>query len=223
MLIVFTLSIIFCSAIYAQTVIINNRNYEMIEGSWYQIENDHSYLVDTSVITVKYQDGVSLEEIEGFQEKQNVKVIRSNFLGFVDLRLPIGSDPIVVVQDFINSGLFEIAELNTIGEYNIIPNDHLFELQWALYNTGQTGGTYDADIDATDAWDITTGDPSIIIGILDSGTDWTHIDLGRGTGSNDYQNIWLNPGEDSWSNPNDPTTGNHIDDDGNGWIDDWKG
>lgn len=222
-LIAFTLSIIFSSALLAETVIINNRTYEMIEGSWYQIENDNSYLVDTSVITVKYQDGVSLEEIEGFQEKQNVEVIRSNFLGFLDLRLSDGSDPIVVVQDFINSGLFEIAELNTIGEYNIIPNDDLFGLQWALYNTGQLGGMYDADIDATDAWDITTGDPAIIIGILDSGTDWTHVDLGRGTGSNDYQNIWLNPGEDAWSNPNDPTTGNHIDDDGNGWIDDWKG
>jgi len=42
-------------------------------------------------------------------------------------------------------------------------------------------------------------------------------------GSNTYQNIRLNPGEDVWSNPNNPATGNGIDDDGNGLVDDWKG
>ncbi|MEL6848485.1 MAG: hypothetical protein AAFP92_08205, partial [Bacteroidota bacterium] len=38
-----------------------------------------------------------------------------------------------------------------------LPNDALFASQWALKNVGQNGGTPDADIDATEAWDITTG------------------------------------------------------------------
>jgi hypothetical protein len=77
-----------------------------------------------------------------------------------------------------------------------------------------------AVINAFDAWDVTTGSPGVIVGILDSGTEWTHSDLG--IGSDTYQNIYLNPGEDVWTNPNDPTTGNGIDDDNNGLIDDWK-
>ena len=61
----------------------------------------------------------------------------------------------------------------------------------------------------------------MVVALLDLGFDWRHEDIGKGTDS--YENVWLNPGEDAWSNPNDPTTGNHIDDDGDGLVDDWKG
>ena len=98
-------------------------------------------------------------------------------MGFIDIEIPNGSDPLAVVQEFINSGLVEIAEPNTIGEYVGTPNDPSFPNQWSLNNTGQSGGTADADIDAVEAWNVETGKSSVIIGILDSGTDWTHEDL----------------------------------------------
>jgi len=71
------------------------------------------------------------------------------------------------------------------------------------------------------AWDIVHGNSCIIVAILDSGTDWLHEDLGNG--SDNFNNIWHNPSEDAWSVYYDPTTGNGIDDDGNGFIDDWIG
>ena len=37
--------------------------------------------------------------------------------------------------------------------------------QWGLHNTGQTGGTPDADIDAVEAWDITTGSSGVIVAV----------------------------------------------------------
>ncbi len=92
-----------------------------------------------------------------------------------------------------------------------IPNDNIFSAQWHLNNTGQTGGTIGADIKAEKAWDITTGgktaqDDDIVIAIVDDGISTTHLDL--------KPNIWVN----KYEIPN-----NGIDDDGDGYIDDYAG
>ncbi|MCX6667200.1 MAG: S8 family serine peptidase [Euryarchaeota archaeon] len=66
------------------------------------------------------------------------------------------------------------------------PNDPDFIFyQWALHNIGQTGGTIDADIDAPEAWDIETGNPDVVIAIIDTGVDYNHPDLAA--------NIWHDP------------------------------
>ncbi len=111
---------------------------------------------------------------------------------------------------------------------NTTPNDPDYALQWGLHNTGQTGGTADADIDAPEAWDIATGSPSVKVAVLDSGIDWTHEDLS--------ENIWQNLGEDADGDGRvleysyysdtwvlDPGDMNGIDDDGNGYVDDLIG
>jgi len=88
-----------------------------------------------------------------------------------------------------------------------IPNDPLFAgSQWGLNNTQQQGGIFDADIDAVEAWDITKGNKSIVVGVIDTGIDYRHPDLAA--------NMWRNPGE---------IAGNGRDDDGNGFTDDVYG
>ena len=87
-----------------------------------------------------------------------------------------------------------------------IPNDPLFSNLWGMHNTGQSGGTVDADIDAPEAWSVNTGSPSTIIAVIDTGVDYLHPDLSA--------NIWTN---------SDEIAGNGIDDDANGYIDDTKG
>lgn len=86
-----------------------------------------------------------------------------------------------------------------------IPNDTRFGELWGLHNTGQTGGTNDADIDAPEAWDTLVGG-EVVVAVVDTGADYTHPDLAA--------NIWTNPGE---------IAGNGIDDDGNGYVDDTRG
>jgi subtilisin family serine protease len=88
----------------------------------------------------------------------------------------------------------------------LTPNDPNFTQLWGLHNTGQTGGTPDADIDAPEAWDLSTGSGSVVVFVIDTGVDYNHPDLNA--------NLWTNPGE---------TPGNGIDDDGNGYVDDVYG
>jgi len=66
-----------------------------------------------------------------------------------------------------------------------IPNDPYFSQQWALHNTGQTGGTFDADIDAPEAWYLEDGSDDVVIAIIDTGVDYNHVDLA--------DNIWHDP------------------------------
>ena len=84
-----------------------------------------------------------------------------------------------------------------------IPNDPSFGSLWGLNNSGQSGGVIDADIDAPEAWDTTTGSRSVVIAVIDTGVDYTHRDLAA--------NAWRNPGE---------IAGDGLDNDGNGFADD---
>jgi subtilisin family serine protease len=73
------------------------------------------------------------------------------------------------------------AEPNYIVGTAATPNDPDFANLWGLHNTGQSifgvFGTPDADIDAPEAWNISTGSSSIVVGVIDSGVDHTHPDL----------------------------------------------
>jgi subtilisin family serine protease len=64
----------------------------------------------------------------------------------------------------------------------LIPNDPTFGTQWGLHNTGQSGGVVNMDVNAPEAWDITTGAASIVVAVLDSGVDLAHPDLNLTTG-----------------------------------------
>jgi subtilisin family serine protease len=65
------------------------------------------------------------------------------------------------------------------------PNDPQFSDQWALHNIGQNGGKERADIDAIKAWQTTKGSADVVVAVLDSGVDFTHVDL--------RENMWFRP------------------------------
>jgi hypothetical protein len=110
-------------------------------------------------------------------------------------------------KSVVNAQNNHYVELRNINDTT--PDDPRFNQQWPLKNTGQGGGLPDADIDADEAWEITTGGETalgdqIVIAIVDGGTDLNHEDM------------------DFWKNTHEvPNNGN--DDDGNGYIDDYDG
>ena len=76
-----------------------------------------------------------------------------------------------------------------------VPTDPLYNQLWGM-----------TMIDAPRAWSLSTGSSSVVVAVVDTGVDYTHVDLAA--------NMWTNPGE---------IAGNGIDDDGNGFVDDVHG
>jgi len=93
-----------------------------------------------------------------------------------------------------------------IDQAPVTPNDPQYSTMWSLNNTGQLSGTPDADIDAPEAWGITTGSATVVVGVIDSGIDYNHIDLNA--------NMFRNAAD---------CNTNGVDDDGNGYVDDCYG
>ncbi len=77
---------------------------------------------------------------------------------------------------------FAESDMIMTARKTLTPNDPYFYSQWGLHNTGQNGGTPDMDIDAPEAWDISTGDWLIRVVILDDGVDQSHSDINQATG-----------------------------------------
>ncbi|MCO6500376.1 MAG: S8 family serine peptidase [Vicingus serpentipes] len=121
-----------------------------------------------------------------------------------------------LIEDYMNTGLFEYVEPNYIGyatgkkgsNKSTLPNDTYFSRQYALLNDGSfslSTAIVDADIDMDLAWDIEQGDTSIIVAVLDGGAKLDHPEFsGR-----------------IWTNTNEIADGS--DSDGNGYVDDTKG
>ena len=98
----------------------------------------------------------------------------------------------------------EAVEPNYVFQADAIPDDELYEWQWGM----------DA-IHAPEAWDATTGDPGVVVAVLDTGVDYTHEDLA--------DNMWVNPGETGLDALGNDKESNGTDDDGNGYVDDVYG
>jgi subtilisin family serine protease len=92
-----------------------------------------------------------------------------------------GNQVIALARDLARSPLIAFAEPDMIfqGSPGASPNDPFFTTGnlWGLHNTGQFGGTPDIDLNAPEAWDITTGSPSTIVVVIDSGVQLNHPDL----------------------------------------------
>ncbi len=160
-------------------------------------------------LLVKFKDGINKAARDRALSQVRGKILkRFGRINVLHVKVPEGTAKRAVR---ILKGLDAVkyAELNALRYIDAAvntPNDPSFANLWGLDNSGQTGGTFDADIDAVEAWTISTGDPNMVVADIDSGLDMNHPDIAA--------NVYTNPGE---------IPGNGIDDDGNGYIDDVHG
>jgi len=182
----------------------------------------------TREILVKFKEGVSEGIRDHFYHESGLSLIGSfPTLGVHHLRLPPSLPIEEALRVYRQNADVEYAEPNSIIHVcQIFPNDPPFNPEapnygvlWGLYNFGQEvaerSGLPGADINAPDAWEISTGGEEVVIAVTDTGVAYSHPEL--------VPNMWTNPAEDPWLVPIDPTTGNGVDDDCNGKNDDWRG
>jgi subtilisin family serine protease len=92
------------------------------------------------------------------------------------------TDVMLAVAAYAADPNVEIAEPDYLVPLDMVPNDPNYMDQWTHFEA------QDDDIDTQEAWDLETGDSTVIVGVIDSGIQHDHPDL--------YSNIWVNPGED---------------------------
>lgn len=104
---------------------------------------------------------------------------QSNLARIFIFKVPTDVDVSKLAAEYGKNPMVEYAEPDYAGRGGgtVTPNDTRFPDQWALHNTGQTGGKVDADIDVLEAWGFTTGSNEVVIAVLDTGVDLNHPDL----------------------------------------------
>jgi subtilisin family serine protease len=149
---------------------------------------------------VKFKPGRGGASAQGILQAENLQVMRSlPASGMLQVQVPPGQEAQAIARLSADPNV-EFATYNHRVQAFGDPDDPYYGLQWALEQTSNH------DIDAPQAWDVSTGAQDVIIAIVDSGIDLSHADLAP--------NLWVNTGE---------VPGNGNDDDGNGYVDDRYG
>jgi len=120
-------------------------------------------------IVVKFKKGVPENRIELINQRHGTSVLyTSPFAGFKRIKLPAGKAVKQAVELYNREPDVEYAELNYYAYAFFVPDDPYYIFQWHLYETY-------AGINIEPAWDITTGDPNVIIAVLDTGVAYENF------------------------------------------------
>jgi subtilisin family serine protease len=165
-------------------------------------------------VIVRYAPSTSRHEQSAIAVDADAHAVRSLGPRTKLVQLPRGASVADAVRKLERQPGVLSAEPNYVLHTLARPTDSMFDQLWGLDNVGQAVighfGTADADVDAPEAWDLSTGSSSVVVGVLDTGVAYDHPDL--------EGQIATNPGE---SGDGKETDG--IDNDGNGYVDDYRG
>jgi serine protease len=178
--------------------------------------------LSSTIITTKSKTKFGLSAVDSYLQQYSVQSIDKMFPDdmtdrsgrkidlskFYVINYTSPHDAFSVAKELLQYEEIQYAEPWFVYSMNAITacsvNDPSRSVQWGLTN-----------ILADSAWCVSTGDTSIIIGIVDSGIQWNHADLAA--------NIFINYGEYGSDGNGGFKQTNNIDDDGNGFIDDYHG
>ncbi len=179
---------------------------EVVPGIIYVKFKSHSKgLMKQQSVEQEFSKYQILSSKNVFDEFKSKFIVSNDLQSVYKIELSYGVNIWNVISEMKSNPEIEYAEPSyirkTSGDYT--PNDTLFSQMYSLAKT-----------QASKAWDISKGD-SVIIGIVDSGYDYNHPDLAT--------KIWENKGEKGTDSQNRDKKSNGVDDDNNGFVDDWRG
>ena len=147
-------------------------------------------------LLVKYKDGTASTAAYSLNRQNSASVLEEfPDLGWQRVQLPADASIDKSLAAYRNNPAVEFVQPNFYYHLLNTPNDAQFG---SLYGMQK--------ISAPLAWDLTTGSAAVVVADIDTGLRYTHEDLAA--------NAWRNPGE---------IAGNGVDDDGNGFVDDYYG
>lgn len=149
-------------------------------------------------VLVKFKGGTPSSAIAEVNNKIGANLVETlGDLNWVRVKLPEGLTVEKAIEQYKSLGEIEAVQPNFYYHLLATPNDPQYT------NTGMYGLS---KISAPLAWDMTTGSSTVVVADIDTGLRYTHEDIAA--------NAWTNPGE---------INNNGIDDDGNGFVDDYYG
>jgi len=114
-------------------------------------------------IIVKFKNGVSKNHIDKVNRRHGTVVLYTNpVAGFKRLKVPAARTPKQLVELYSREPEIKYAELNYYAYALFVPNDPIYSFQWHFNDIN-------AGINIEAAWDITTGDPNVIVAVIDTG------------------------------------------------------
>jgi len=149
----------------------------------------------SSRVIIRVREGTTDDDIQQALDRNGATLIKSiPSIRTHVIGLEEGLSVPAGIAQWQGEAIVEVVGEDRLCHYTAIPNDPEYVNQY-----------HHPIINAPAGWDITTGSGNVVAAVVDSGVDLDHEDLqGR-----------------IWQNLNDPVNG--IDDDGNGYIDDWQG
>lgn len=181
----FVLSLISNNLLYGED---NTEKIIRKNDTFFRMVDNKLIKLDNAAITIKLREGKVLSK--------NVKTIRSNKLGYIDIEVPKDLD----IEDYVaylkSTDDYEIVKYNEIAETAVSSNDTWLSYQWYL-----------GEINSFSTWDLCTGNSNVKVAVIDNGFDWTHEDLGFGNDT--YRNIDPSLGYNYYLNSTSMTKKNH--------------
>ncbi|PIS45675.1 MAG: hypothetical protein COT22_04060 [Ignavibacteria bacterium CG08_land_8_20_14_0_20_37_9] len=177
----------------SEKFLLGNKSYFKENNKWYtsNFKTDGKFEVNTRSITVKLKNESLVENLNKLNKKFDIKILRKNILGYIDLELPENSDFISMYNSFVSEGIFEKVEVNSFGELLSAPNDPSFSYQYHLNHATRP------DINALEGWDLSNNKGTgVIVAVIDEPIFYNHIEL--------FNNKWTNLGYDFVEMDEDP-------------------
>ncbi|HEY9115891.1 MAG TPA: S8 family serine peptidase [Bacteroidales bacterium] len=213
--------LLFYLGLNAQMFTIGNDTIYKINGVYCYITPYDTVRADSTVITINFEDNVNSSSRSSFVNQYNLTFKAETAAGNIQYNIPYGQNYITICNQIGNDSRVERMQTHfhmKLATKPVVyyPNDDELSDQWHLERIGVFNGESNYG-----AWDLTTGSPDIAVALLDAGLE---IDVDEfGPVYDEIDVVYHNPGEDEWFYWDYPESGNGIDDDNNGYIDDWKG